>query len=169
VGYDQWRWLVRASGETGDARIEALKRAYEAEPGNYYTSYLIGSFYRRLSFNGDANYQTFAQQGIEWSQRSSQAHPYFPQSVICQGMCLDWLGRHDEALACFQKASALDPNGIEAADGIAWHYIQIHDYARAKDLLFRSLHLQWDDPFALTYIRIVDQCLKDPWFTAPPQ
>ena len=56
-------------------------------------------------------------------------------------MCLDWLGRHDEAGPYFSQAEALDPNGYYTVAIVGWHYVQIGDYAAAKPWLERSLRL----------------------------
>jgi Flp pilus assembly protein TadD len=56
-------------------------------------------------------------------------------------MALDWLGRHSEAEPYFAAAEARDPNGNFVVANIGWHYVQIGDYAAARQWFIRANEL----------------------------
>jgi tetratricopeptide (TPR) repeat protein len=77
-------------------------------------------------------------------------------------MCLDWLNRNDEAAPFFDRADLLDPNGYFTAANIGWHYMQLRDYAAAREWLLRSLRLQWlENPIAKSYLELAEQKLAE--------
>jgi len=76
-------------------------------------------------------------------------------------MCLDWLGRSGEAEPFYQQAEQRDPNGYYMVANIGWHYVQLGDYAAAKEWFARSLMLQGDNPIARNYLAICEARLAD--------
>ena len=56
-------------------------------------------------------------------------------------MCLDKLGRHKEAEKYLLKAETLDPNGNWVVSNIGWHYLQVGDYAAARQWFIRAVSL----------------------------
>jgi Flp pilus assembly protein TadD len=60
-------------------------------------------------------------------------------------MCLDWLGQSARAWPYFSHAETLDPNGSYTVANIGWHYVQVADYAAAREWLARSMRLHWQD------------------------
>lgn len=166
TGWHEWQWLERAADAKRDLpqRRDALLQAHQADPANPLTAYLVGETYRRLSLAGSTNYEALAIEAIKWFDRGGQLNPYDPFYPLSKGLCLDWLKRPDEALACFQKAAQLDPNNVAVVNYLAWHYVQIRDYPRAKAIFLQAIKLKYDDPFAHAYLRITEERLKDPLF-----
>jgi len=79
------------------------------------------------------------------------------------GMCLDWLGRHNEAAPYFEKALNLDPNDYYTMAHQGWHFFQTGDYGRAKEWFERSVKLEmyWHKRIASRYLPIVERKLKE--------
>jgi O-antigen ligase len=167
-------WLTRADHPNLPLleRADLLKKAFAVEPQNSDTTYAIAELYRMQSFQGDPGYETLAQTAMEWYRRGMKLDPYSGYNYLGCGMCLDWLGRHDEAETCLQQAEKLDPNGYFVVANIGWHYIQAGDYAAARVWLQRSLRLYGDDNvIARSYWDIVQTRLikdaKGEWFLPP--
>jgi O-antigen ligase len=158
-------WIVRADNPDLPLleRADLLKQAFAVEPQNFATTYAIAEFYRMQSFQGDPGYETLAQTAMEWFRRGMKLNPYDGYNYMGYGMCLDWLGRHDEAEIYFERAEQLDPNGYFTVANIGWHYVQAGDYDAARAWLERSLRLQWSgNVIALSYWDIVQlQLIKD--------
>ncbi len=152
-------WVTRADNPDLPLleRVDFLKKAFAVEPQNFETTYTIAELYRMQSLEGDPGYETLAQTGIEWYRRGMKLDPYDGYNYIGCGICLDWLGRHDEAETCLLQAEKLDPNGYFTVANIGWHYVQAGDYAASRVWLQRSLRLHGNDDnvIALSYWDIV--------------
>jgi Flp pilus assembly protein TadD len=75
-----------------------------------------------------------------------------PLAVQYYGMCLDWLGRHEEAAGQFEEMIRLDPNGKRAMAMMGWHYFQVEDYAKSRQWIKRARELPHAaDPVATSY------------------
>jgi tetratricopeptide (TPR) repeat protein len=143
-------------------RAELLQKAFAAEPGNFETSYEIGEFYRIESFQGGEDNETQSKTAMEWYSRGMKLDPFDGYNFLGCGMCLDWLGRHDESEVYYSRAETLDPNGYFTVANIGWHYIQTGDYAAARVWLQRSLRLESDtNPIAHSYWEIVQDKLAE--------
>jgi tetratricopeptide (TPR) repeat protein len=140
-------WVQRAKNSDLPLleRADLLKKAFAIEPQNFSTTYAIAELYRVQSFQGDPDYETLAQTAMEWYRRGMKLNPYDGYNYMGYGLCLDWLGRHDEAEPYLQRAEELDPNGYFTVANIGWHYIQADDYAAARVWLERSLRLHGND------------------------
>jgi tetratricopeptide (TPR) repeat protein len=69
-------------------------------------------------------------------------------------MCLDWLGRSDEAVRAFETAARLDPEGYYTLAFRGWHQLQLGNDARAKELFEASLQRR-ANPIAASYLEIL--------------
>jgi O-antigen ligase len=157
-------WLARADRLPvfSPEQAAAFEKAFAAEPQNPATTYALGECYRMQSFEGGSDYETQAKTAMDWYSRGMKLNPHDGFNYMSCGMCLDWLERHDEAEACFNRADALDPNGYFVAANIGWHYVQAGNYAAARPWLVRSLKLQWNEnPSARSYLDLVEQKLRD--------
>lgn len=155
-------WLNRAEAfpEYSNERMEALKNAHAAEPANFETSYQIGELIRMQSFEGGEKYAELANEAMLWYGRATNANPHDAFYYLRYGMCLDYIGRHDEAWPYFAQADVLDPNGFFTAAHMGWHYFQVENYAAAKPWFERSLRLMWNgNDTAITYLPIVKERL----------
>ncbi len=176
LGYEGWRgaredlWLQRArrTQPFSYARIEALEKAFEAEPMNFETSYAIGECYRIKSFNNESEEPgTLAKKAMEWYQRGMKLDPYDGYNWLRYGMCLDKFGGDEgsqaEAAPYYKHADELDPNGYYMAANIGWHYMQTGDYAAARSWLERSQRLYWldDNQIAINSLPIVERLMKE--------
>src|SRR5216684_3253965 len=170
LGQQSWQqtvechWLAKAEGskEFSTEQIEALTKAYAAEPRNFETSYNVGEGWRMQSWQGGDDYRDLATRALEWFKRSVECNRYYPYSFVRYGMCLDWLGRHTEAESYFNQAAALDPNGYYTAANVGWHYVQLDDWATAKAWFEKSLSLNWiSNPIARYYLQIVQARLAE--------
>jgi uncharacterized integral membrane protein len=156
--------LERAAREAqySNAEIKALKEAFAAEPQNFETANRIGWCYRIQSWEGADDYAVLAEQAITWFARATALNPYDADSYLWHGLCLDWLGRHEEARPLVMRAEELDPNGYFTVAHVGWHYVQSGEYAAARACFERSLRLQWkNNPIARNYLEICDRRLED--------
>ena len=142
------------------ARIQALEKVFSGEPMNSRTAYEIGESWRVQSWEGNADYKQLGQKAMEWFDRSMKLNPYDGYAWMRYGMCLDWLGRPQEAGLYFERGLKLDPNGYYMVAHQGWHLIQLGDYAGARPWFERSYQLKFNDnPIALSYIQIIDRRL----------
>ena len=157
-------WISRAERlpNFSPPRAAALERAFAVDPKNSEIAYSIGECYRTQSFDGGDNYESLAKTAMEWFERSEKLNRYDGYSFLRHGMCLDWIGRHNDAETLFNRADALDPNGYFTAANIGWHYVQTADYAAARPWLLRSMRLQpLNNDIAKSYLELVEQKLRD--------
>ena len=144
------------------AQAAALERAFAAEPEDFETAGRIGECYRMQSWAGGDNYAELAQQAMTWFGRAEQLNRFDDFSFLRQGMCLDWLGRHDEAWKYFDRAEELDPNGYFTVAHVGWHFVQTGDYAAARPWFERSLKLEWkNNPIAENYLALCNRRLLE--------
>jgi tetratricopeptide (TPR) repeat protein len=157
-------WLARAkqSPVYSPAQAANLKKAFDVELMNFETAYNIGEAYRIQSFDGGQNYADLAKTAMQWYERSMKLNPHDGYDYLRYGMCLDWLGKHDEAGTYFNRADALAPNNYYLAANIGWHYVQAGNYAAARPWLERSLRLEWQgNSIARFYLDTVEQKLVE--------
>lgn len=152
-------------------QVEMLKKAFAADPKNFETASMIGETLRAQSWEGNSDYETLAKEAIEWFQRAAQLNPLDPYNFVRQGMCLDWLKRHDEALKYFQKGLETDPNSYFTVAEMGWHYLQIEDYTTAKKWFEKSLEIYNNyldrNSIAANYLEIVNERLAESTNGAP--
>lgn len=156
-------WLGRADSLPvfSSEQSAALEKAFAADPHNFQTARAIGECYRMQSFSGGENYEAQARTAMQWYQRGMKLDPYESYNYLDCGMCLDWLDRHEEAEAYFNRADALDPNSYYVAATIGWHYVQAGDYAAARAWFRRSLSLKGEqNPVASNYLNLVEEKLR---------
>jgi O-antigen ligase/Tfp pilus assembly protein PilF len=148
--------------EYSSARIAALKEAFAVEPQNFETAFQIGECYRVQSWEGGDDYAELGAQAIEWFARASRLNPHDGYSVLWQGLCLDWLGRYDEAAPLISRAEELDPNGYYTVAHVGWHFVQTGQYAAARACFERSIRLQSkNNPIAHNYMEICERRLQE--------
>ena len=164
-GSREWWYLKEAANthQPPQFQFEALLKAAELEPANAITAYRLGEMLRAQSFAGDPGYELLARQAMEWFQRAIRVNPHDAYSYLRYGMCLDWLGRHQESAAHFRRAVELDPNGYFTSALLGWHYYVIGDYVLAKIALEKSLKLRWrqGNPIAENYHDLVMKKLTE--------
>jgi O-antigen ligase len=167
----QSTWLMRAqkSSEASPQRIAALQKALEIEPKNFETARALGEAFRTKSWQSGDEYNEEAQEAIRWFKIALHWNPYDDSSVLRIGMCLDWIGKHDEAFAYFDRACRMDPNSYFNNAYMGWHYAQTGDYAAARVWLERSRMLNWlDNPVADSYLKIAEDHLQQSATNASP-
>jgi Flp pilus assembly protein TadD len=71
-------------------------------------------------------------------------------------MCLDWLGKTAESASYYTQAEPLDRNGYFMVANIGWHYVQIGDYAMARQYFIRSMTLSNASALAENYLKICE-------------
>jgi O-antigen ligase len=141
-------------------QAKALEKAFAIEPNNPKTAYSIGESYRMRSFEGGGNYRELALEAMEWFARGIQLNPYDGYNYLRYGMCLDWVERFDEAGPYYNRADALDPSGYYMNAYIGWHYVQIGDYAAAREWFQRSAFLKTsENEMAAPYLGICERKL----------
>ena len=152
------RWLAQAESQPpfSPARAAALEKAFACEPKNFSTAYEIGECFRTESFAGGETSAAAGQKALLWYAQARRLNPHDGYSFLRAGMCLDWLGRFGEAEPFYQQAEQRDPNGYYMMANIGWHYVQLGDYAAAKEWFTRSLTLQGDNPIARNYLVICE-------------
>jgi hypothetical protein len=149
LGNQLWRrggellWTARAEAQPSSTaeQATAYQQALACEPKNSLTAYNIGECYRTQSLDGDSDYAEKAQRALDFYAQASRLNPDDGNCPLRLGMCLDWLGRHDEAEPYFSTAEALDPNGNFVVANIGLHYVAIGDYAAARQWFLRGFKL----------------------------
>jgi tetratricopeptide (TPR) repeat protein len=97
---------------------------------------------------------------MEWYQRGLELNPFEAYNSARLGMCLDWLGEHEQAAPHFAEAIRRDPNNHYIANLVGWHHVQTGEWAEAKKWFERSLEIKWwANWIAERYVRIVNQRL----------
>jgi O-antigen ligase len=164
------RWLARGEHlpNFSSERAAAWGKAFASEPKNFETAYNIGECFRTQSLEGGTNYVALAQQAMAWYATAIKLDAYHGYSFLRTGMCLDWLGQPAAAEPLYSQAELLDPNGYYMLANIGWHYVQIGDYAAARQWFSRSLQLSGqNNEIALNYLQICDMKLADKAFGWP--
>jgi O-antigen ligase/tetratricopeptide (TPR) repeat protein len=162
---DGWRrgheafWLGKAERqEAFSPEKEALlQKAFASEPQNFQTAYDIGECLRNQSFAGGDDFANLAHEAGDWYSQAIRLNPYYGYSFLRTGMCLDWLGQSGAAEKYYEEAEPLDPNGYFMVANIGWHYVQIKDYAMARQYFLRSMSLDNSTAFAQNYLSICEK------------
>jgi tetratricopeptide (TPR) repeat protein len=130
---------------------------------NAQTAYDIGEIFRRQSQEGGqhyegqegVNYRQFAERAMEWFAKSTQLNQWDSRPCSGYGWCLDWLDHQAESAPYFARAEELDPNNYYNLNSIGLHYVELGDYAAAKEWFERSWRLNFtDNPIAQSYINL---------------
>jgi O-antigen ligase len=159
---DHWLEYAHRSQTNPAAKFEFLKKASEAEPNNPFTAYQIGEILRLQSWKGEDGYEKLAEEAMRWFAKCISLNRYYCYGYLRNGMCLDWIGRNQQATPYYQKALELDPNGYYTLAHQGWHLIQMGDYAGAKPWFERSLSLrQNQNQVAISYLEIINKKLAE--------
>ena len=148
----------------GKQQIEALESVVVAEPKNFEAAIELGEALRIQSFVGLPGYESLAEKALVWFRRAMELNAFEARARIGYGMCLDWLGRSEEAGRYFEEARRLDENQFTVAARIGWHHFQIQDYSGAKQWFEKSLKLTTDpklNPNAVIYLRLTEERLAE--------
>jgi O-antigen ligase len=149
LGNQAWRlggntlWIARAEAQPNFSaeQAAALGKALDCEPRDYFTAYNIGECYRIQSWQGDADSKELAEKALPFYALASRLNLWDARPKLRYGMCLDWLDRHAESEPYYSAAEELDPNGNFVVANIGWHYLQISDYAAARQWFIRAFKL----------------------------
>jgi O-antigen ligase len=145
--------LVKMGPNYSMDQAAMLQKALACEPDNYLTAYNIGECFRLQSLDGGENYADLAQTALDFYTLGIRLNPDDAYCQLRSGMCLDWLGRHAEAEKCYAAAEMRDPNGNFMVANIGWHYVQIGDYAAARQWFIRANKLAlWKNDMAKSYL-----------------
>jgi O-antigen ligase len=126
--------------------IDALKNAHGVEPMNFETTYKLGQIFQNLSFQGSQDFRGLAQEALDWYARGIRLNPYDAYNYMRSGMCLDWIGRHDQAKPFFDKALSLDPKSYYVVAHYGVHFFYAGDDDEAKKWFEKSMKLaDWRD------------------------
>jgi hypothetical protein len=148
--------------ETDPSHLKLLQEAYAFEANNPQTAFLIGESFRKLSWSGAAGYEKQAQEAITWFNRGIPLNPYDPHCYLGRGMCLHWLGQHDEAWPDFRKIMLLDPNSYYVRAHYGWHFMQFRAWRPAAHWFLYSLFLRpKDNPVAEAYYEIARRKVEE--------
>ncbi|MGA2247968.1 MAG: O-antigen ligase family protein [Verrucomicrobiota bacterium] len=132
-----------------DEQAGALEKALAFEPSDFLTAYHLGECFRTRSWEGGDNYVELAEKALKFYELGARLNPYDELCPLRSGMCLDWTGRHTEAEKYYSDAEMLDPNGNWVVANIGWHYLQIGDYAAARQWFLRAERLSnWENDTA---------------------
>lgn len=135
--------------------IATREKVFTVEPMNFENTYELGEAFRTQSWQGGENFGTLATNAMTWYERTMTLNRFDPNAPLRYGMCLDWVGRHEEAQAYFDRAAELDPKGYYTVAHVGWHYVQIENYAAAVPWFELSRRLKWENnAIAETYLEI---------------
>ena len=158
------------------ARAALLRKAFQAEPKNFETSYELGEIYRVACSLGNPDAKEMGDQAIQWFQKTQNLNPFDAYNCLRYAMTLDYLKRFDAATPLMKRANDLDPNGYYIRAHQGWHFVQLaanaewdgkYDQARefytnAKEWFERSLRVKYyDNTIAIRYQGIVQRKLTE--------
>jgi O-antigen ligase len=127
----------------------ALQTALAYEPKNPLTAYNLGECFYHPSLDGGDNYAGLAQAALKSYEQCIRLDPHDANGWLRSGMCLDWLGQHAEAEKDYAEAEKRDPNGNFVVANIGWHFLQVGDYAAARQWFMRAGKLsKWNNDTA---------------------
>ncbi|HUC85099.1 MAG TPA: hypothetical protein VL970_07900, partial [Candidatus Acidoferrales bacterium] len=152
-------WTERAEVQPpfSDEEAAALEKALAFQPQNFLTAYHIGECFRTQSWEGHDNYVELAQKALKFYELGAKLNPHDELCPLRSGMCLDFIGRYDEAQKFYSEAETLDPNGNWVVANIGWHFLQIGDYAAARQWFLRADQLSnWQN--ATAKVNLLDIC-----------
>jgi O-antigen ligase len=146
------------------AQTDLYKKAFALEPTNFEAAYAIGEHYRLRAWRGLEGHAALTTNAMAWFTRSMQLNPYDPYGPLRYGMCLDWLGKHDDALPYYERALQLDPNSYYTRAHMGWHYAQLADWPKVLEWMNRSLQMRGDaaNTVAWQYIFIAEARIREP-------
>lgn len=159
-----WQNRAQAEGMFSAKQSAVLERAFAAEPTDSAIAYKIGECYRMRSWEGGSNYVELAEQAITWYSLGEKLNPHDNYIFLRHGMCLDWLGRNQEAWPKYNRAEELDPNGYYNVAHIGWHFVQVQNYAAARPWFERSVRIEPDpkkNPIANNYLALCNRRLLE--------
>lgn len=136
-------------------KIAALQAAFALEPKNSETALALGEQLRGLAWIGGDDYEARTREALVWYERAVALNRWDVNALLGGGMCLDWLGRHEEATPYFVRALELDPNYYYSRAMMGWHYVQMENYERAQQWLEKSLQVNFmSNPLARVYLEL---------------
>ena len=92
-----------------------------------------------------------------------EANPFDARFPVRLGMCLDWIGRSQEASPYFDIAERMDPDNYYIALEVGRHFVALGDFAKGKEWVERSLHIMATPDGVLTW-RWLMKNLADPLY-----
>ncbi len=158
-----WLRLAKSQSISWDESVLYMKKAHEIEPANAQTDYLLGETLRLASKGGNPGYQDKAKEAAQWFARGMEANPFDARFPVRLGMCLDWIGRSQEASPYFDIAERLDPNNYYIALEVGRHFVALGDFAKGKEWVERSLHIMATPDGVFTW-RLLMKNLADPLY-----
>ena len=158
--------LAKAEGlkPGSTAQTDLYHKAFTLEPTNFEAAYNIGEHYRLQAWRGLEGHDALTTNAMAWFTRSMQLNPYDPYGPLRYAMCLDWLGKHDDALPYYERALELDPNSYYTRAHMGWHYAQLGDWPKVLEWMNRSLQMRSDpaNTVAWQYIFIAEARIREP-------
>lgn len=166
-GYREGRHLNQAAraSQISTNLLEELKAANAVAPGNPRTAFEIGENLRRLSFAGEAGWESHGREATVWLEKAHTLNPYDPMVFVSLGLAWHWLGEPSRAARSFEKAMDLGPNNVAVANHYAWNLLQQGRVRAARAVFDQSLLWNsWDNWFA---VRHVEDINRGRWKEAP--
>ncbi|MBI3191989.1 MAG: tetratricopeptide repeat protein [Pedosphaera parvula] len=121
------------------------------------TAYGVGEALRQQSWQGNDDYAKLATEAMKWFERAIILNPFDPYPPLRYGMCLDWLDKHGQAVAYYERARRADPNNYYILAHLGWHYVQSGDHAAARKWFTQSLKVKpLDNSIAQSYMEILN-------------
>jgi hypothetical protein len=161
---DHYLRRARSQPTYSHGQIEYLKKAAQVEPNNFETTYAIGECYRTKSGIGGEGYGDLARQAMEWYRRGMKLNPHDAYNWLRYGDCLDWIAQPggEDSQPYFDRANALDPNGMWTTLSTGLHYGAKGDYAAQRTWIERSRRFEWVlNTAADRYLPIVERRMTE--------
>lgn len=156
-------WTLKArNSDTYALRVEQYGRAMLWTPESPQLLAGLAECHRMRSFLGEEDYVETAETAMVVYQELIQILPKDPYARVGLGMCLDWLGRSDDAGGYFEQAYQLDPNNKAIVAMQGWHAFQRNDYRSAADWFDKARRMPHAaDPVAESYAPLVSRRLQE--------
>ena len=103
---------------------------------------------------GDPGYEDLARKAIEFYERTLALNRFHWEAQAKIGMCLDWLGEHQQAEERFQKARALNIYSARLMAFYGWHLFQLEKYDEAANWFGQAqFYSRGTNELAIFYLR----------------
>jgi tetratricopeptide (TPR) repeat protein len=161
-----WLARARASANRPDAAVGFATEAIEAEPTDWETTYTMGEYLWSLSLMHGPDHLERVKQAFKWYAKAMQLNPFDAYAPIGCGMCLDALGRIQDATPYFAAAHRKDPHNCYIALEEARHCIELGDLATARLWMHDAIRIEGTPAAYAEYYKL-ERYLADPLYKPP--
>ena len=162
---EQTYWLDQAADAvaTPEKAVACATKAAEADPADWECDYNLAEYLWQLTLLGGPSQTNVAKEAFEWYSKAMQLDRFDAYAPVGCGMCLDVLGRTNEATPYFNVAHQKDPHNGYIALELARHYIELGDLKTARRWMNDAIRSEGTD-VALKEATKLGHYMEDPLY-----